>query len=55
MRQHETAGLALAFVASLGLAACNDAGEGDNAVPPPAQSEPATPPADGGTTPPPAQ
>ena len=35
MREYMTAGLALAFVASLGLAACNDAGEGDMATPPP--------------------
>jgi len=50
MRHYVTAGLALAFVASLGLAACNDAGESDTAPPPPAQSEPATPPPAGGST-----
>jgi hypothetical protein len=49
MRPYVSAGLALALVASLGMAACNDADDSETAPPPPAQSEPATPPPAGGT------
>jgi hypothetical protein len=47
MRSFVSTGLALALVTSLGLAACNEAGEEEdvNTVPPPAEDTMTTPPA----------